>query len=83
VRRGETADHRGNEAPEATGGGTWVLDAISGFLGPVGPFGQDLRYGSGCGRVNAVIHELRTPRVSLVHELSAGVEKRVENRGDA
>jgi hypothetical protein len=74
VHHRETADDRGNEAPEETGGGTEVLDAIS-DPDPVGPFGQDLRYGPGPGTVNAVIHEIRDVGGAPIHELSARVDR--------
>ena len=74
VRHRETAAGRGNEAPEETGGGTEVLDAIS-DPDPVGPFGQDLRYGPAPGWVNAVIHEIRIFAGAPVHELSIRVDR--------
>ena len=73
VRRRETAAGRGNEAPEETGGGAEVLDAISG-PDPVGPFGQDLRYGPAPRQVNAVIHELPIRPNTPIHELWARVD---------
>jgi hypothetical protein len=72
--RGETAARTlGNEAPEATGGGTRVLDVISVSCGPVGPFGHDLRYRPRQQRVNALIHEHRADRRMAVHVIRRGV----------
>jgi hypothetical protein len=46
-----------------------ALDVIS--VSPVsdGPFGQDLQYGAGLGRVNALIHELGLGAGICIHEL--------------
>jgi hypothetical protein len=51
-----------------------VLDAISVSPVPDGPFGQDLRYGSGAEPVNVLIHELRRTMPESIHELSTGVD---------
>ena len=66
---------RGNEAPEATGGGAEVLDAISGPSILSAPSGKTYVTGRPPGRVNAVIHELAGSGRSGIHELSAAVDR--------
>ena len=66
---------RGNEAPEATGGGAEVLDAISGPSILSAPSGKTYVTGGPTGWVNAVIHEVAGRGRTGIHELSAAVDR--------
>ena len=66
----------GNEAPEATGGGSKVLDAISGPSVLSAPSGKTYGTAPAGGRVNAVIHQVPVEAVrSYPRSWSAAVDK--------
>src|SRR5690242_12973620 len=63
-QRSARSDRRGAEA----------LDVISVSPVPDGPFGHDLRYGRPDGRVNGLVHEVRTTASTSIHEFCTDVD---------